>query len=232
MKRVFLPFLCFLLSTVCVAQNLRIVKGFVQDKNQVGIVGATITSPGEDATAVTGQGGAFEIRVSPYARYVEAACDGYFSEKAEIDGSMIVLRLKADKNYVKSNTKAESAAQSEEAARLDFEKAVEEANERKLQRLVNEDSIRKVQEEADRIAFEKAVSEAREARQQRLDREEAERLAQEEAARKAAEKKQKRLEEKEAKRLAKEEAERIEFEKAVQEARERRQQRLEMEANQ
>lgn len=124
MKRFVLPLLCLLISSISVAQNQRLVKGLVQDEDGFGLVGASITSPGETATAVTGQGGAFEIRVSPYAKKIVATHEGYLSGEAEIDGSMIILRLKVDKKYAEKKAKAD--AEAARAAKAEAERLAKE----------------------------------------------------------------------------------------------------------
>jgi hypothetical protein len=137
-----------------VAQNQRLVKGLVQDEDGFGLVGASITSPGENATAVTGQGGAFEIRVSPYAKKIVATHEGYLSEEAEIDGSMIILRLKADKKYAEKKAKADAEAaraEKEETERIAKEKAEAE---------------RAAKAEADRLAKEEAKDKANKVKEQ------------------------------------------------------------------
>ena len=158
MKRLMLPLLCLLISSISVAQNQRVVRGLVQDEDGFGLVGASITSPGETATAVTGQGGAFEIRVSPYAKKIVATHEGHLSGEAEIDGSMIILRLKVDKKYAGNKAKAEKERLAKaEAERLAKEKAEAERLEKEqaeAARLakVEEERAAKAEAEAKRIA--------------------------------------------------------------------------------
>lgn len=118
MKRLVLPLLCLLISSISVAQNQRVIKGLVQNEEGFGLVGASITSPGETATAVTSQGGAFEIRVSPYAKKIVATHEGYLSGETEIDGSMIILRLRVDKKNAKNKAKDEAERTDNERQKL------------------------------------------------------------------------------------------------------------------
>ena len=209
MKRIVLPLMLLLISSIGIAQNLRVVKGFVQDEDGMGLVGATITATGESVIAVSAQGGAFEIRVSPYAKQVVATHEGYISGKAEIDGSMIILRLKVDKKYAETKAKAEAeriaAAEAERVAKAKAE----------AERIAKEEAERvaKAKSEAERIAKAEAERAAREKAEAKA-KVEAERMAAAEAARVAKAKV-------EAERIAKEEAARVAKEKAKAEAIER-----------
>ena len=104
-----------LFAVAGMAQSTRLVRGFVQKEDGRPVVGATITVVDEDVTGTSAVGGAFELRVSPYARYVDVAYEGFRSVRLEIDGSLLIARLKVDTKYVKA--KAEEEARLAEAAK-------------------------------------------------------------------------------------------------------------------
>ena len=110
-----------LLTTVGIAQNTRIVKGFVKSEDGKPVVGATIKAVDEDVTTTSTLGGAFEIRVSPYCKFVEARLEGCLTAVAEIDGSTIIFTMKVDKKYAKSQEQARIAAEKEAAAKAEAE---------------------------------------------------------------------------------------------------------------
>lgn len=107
-----------LLTTVGIAQNTRIVKGFVKSEDGKPVVGATIKAVDEDITTKSIVGGVFEIRVSPYCKFVEAHLEGCLTAVAEIDGSTIIFTMKIDKKYAKSQEQARITAEEAEKARL------------------------------------------------------------------------------------------------------------------
>ena len=125
--RKFLTLIIFaLIATVGYAQNnMRVVRGMVYNAEGTVIVGATVKAIGEDVTVVSGQGGVFEMRVSPYCQYIEASYEGMFSAQGEIDGSLIIFRLKTNKKYWEEKAKAEErariAAEKEAAAKVKAE---------------------------------------------------------------------------------------------------------------
>jgi hypothetical protein len=102
------------------AQSTRLIRGFAQKEDGRPIIGATVTVVDEGISGKTAAGGAFELRVSPYARYVEISYEGFRTVRLEIDGSLLIAKLKVDPNYLK--------AKAEEEARIAAEKkAAEEA---------------------------------------------------------------------------------------------------------
>ena len=102
------------------AQSTRLIRGFAQKEDGRPIIGATVTVVDEGISGKTAAGGAFELRVSPYARYVEVSYEGFRTVRLEIDGSLLIAKLKVDPNYLK--------AKAEEEARIAAEKkAAEEA---------------------------------------------------------------------------------------------------------
>ena len=102
------------------AQSTRLIRGFAQKEDGRPIIGATVTVVDEGISGKTAAGGAFELRVSPYARYVEVSYEGFRTVRLEIDGSLLIAKLKVDPNYLK--------AKAEEEARVAAEKkAAEEA---------------------------------------------------------------------------------------------------------
>ena len=144
--RKFLTLIIFaLIATVGYAQNnMRVVRGMVYNAEGTVIVGATVKAIGEDVTVVSGQGGVFEMRVSPYCQYIEASYEGMFSAQGEIDGSLIIFRLKTNKKYWEEKAKAEERARiaaekeaaakvkAEEDARVAAQKQAEAEKSRKL----------------------------------------------------------------------------------------------------
>ena len=209
-RKISLLVLCCIASLTIVAQNTRLVKGVVFSDQEIPLKGATITLIGMPGSTQTDENGLFEFSVSPYAKQVEATCEGYLSQKAEIDGTYLIFKLKVDKKYAKQKAKeeeearkaaqkeAEAKAKAEEEARIAAQKAEEQARiatQREAEAKVKaEEEARiaaqreaeakaKAEEEA-RIAAQKAEEQARIAAQR-----EAEAKAQaEEQARLAAEK--------------------------------------------
>ena len=205
MKKLSAIVLFTLFAFIGVAQtNTRIVKGFVRDAEGMPLVGATIKALGEEASTTSTQGGLFELRVSPYCQYVEAFSEGYFRAKAEVDGSMLIFRLKIDRQYIENkariaaeerarmeaiaNAKAEAQARAqaearakanaEEQARMDAAKRAE------VERLAKEKAEAKAKAEADAKAEAEARAQAKAEEQARIEatkRAEAERLAKEKA---------------------------------------------------
>lgn len=215
MKKLSAIVLFTLFAFIGVAQtNTRVVKGFVRDAEGMPLVGATVKALGEDVSTTSTQGGVFELRVSPYCQYVEAFSEGYLSAKAEVDGSMLIFRLKIDRQYIENkariaaeerarmeaiaNAKAEAQARAqaearakanaEELARMDAAKRAE------VERLAKEKAEAKAKAEADAKAEAEARAQAKAEEKARIEaakRAEAERLAKEkaEAARIKAEEK-------------------------------------------
>ncbi len=184
-------FTLFVLMSVA-QTNTRVVKGFVRDADGMPLVGATVKAIGEEASTTSTQGGVFELRVSPYCQYVEALSEGYLRAKVEVDGSMLIFRLKIDKQYVENKVRAaaEEKARMEAIANAKAEAEARAQAEAKAEELSRIDAAKRA--EAERLAKEKAEAKAEE--QARIDaakRAEAERLAKEkaEAARVKAEEK-------------------------------------------
>lgn len=201
-----------LFAFIGVAQtNTRVVKGFVRDAEGMPLVGATIKALGEEVSTISTQGGLFELRVSPYCQYVEAFSEGYLSAKAEVDGSMLIFRLKIDRQYIENrariaaeerarmeaiaNAKAEAQARAqaearakanaEELARMDAAKRAE------VERLAKEKAEAKAKAEADAKAEAEARAQAKAEEKARIEaakRAEAERLAKEKAEAEAKDK--------------------------------------------
>ncbi len=194
----------FSLSAVAQQQNARTitVKGYVQDAEGQSLQGAVVQAVSESASTKAGADGTFQLDVTSYCKYVEASYEGYVSAQAEIDGSMIIFRLKVDKKYASNKAKAEKAAQKEaaerakvaEAARIEAEKeAARIAAEKEAARILAEKEAMRIaaEKEAARVAAEKAVAEeaARIAAEKEKERLAAEAKAKaEEEARVAAEK--------------------------------------------
>ena len=209
MKKLSAIVLFTLFAFIGVAQtNTRVVKGFVRDAEGMPLVGATIKALGEEVSTISTQGGLFELRVSPYCQYVEAFSEGYLSAKAEVDGSMLIFRLKIDRQYIENkariaaeerarmeaiaNAKAEAQARAqaearakanaEELARMDAAKRAE------VERLAKEKAETKAKAEADAKAEAEARAQAKAEEQARIEaakRAEVERLAKEKAEAKA-----------------------------------------------
>ena len=205
MKKLSAIVLFTLFAFIGVAQtNTRVVKGFVRDAEGMPLVGATIKALGEEVSTISTQGGLFELRVSPYCQYVEAFSEGYLSAKAEVDGSMLIFRLKIDRQYIENkariaaeerarmeaiaNAKAEAQARAqaearakanaEELARMDAAKRAE------VERLAKEKAETKAKAEADAKAEAEARAQAKAEEKARIEaakRAEAERLAKEKA---------------------------------------------------
>lgn len=113
MRRIFITFLFALIAIVATAQsNTVVIKGFVRNADDKALVGALIRAIDEDSATISTQGGAFELRVSPYCRRIKASFEGYIDAEAEIDGSIILFRMKEDRKA----GKAEAAAAKKEAS--------------------------------------------------------------------------------------------------------------------
>ena len=128
MKRFLLVICAIILATTGYAQNNRLIKGIVKSDNGSPIVGATIVSNHDKTEVKSTEGGAFEIRVSPYATYLGVTKEGYFPAKAEIEGSHLFIQLKVDKNYKSQKEKAAEQARIDAKAKAEAErKAAEQA---------------------------------------------------------------------------------------------------------
>ena len=177
MKKMMLQVLfCFVLSMAGVAQNNRLVKGFVINEKEEPLSGVTIQAVYSDVSTVTDKDGHFEINVSSYTKYVEASYEGYITEKAEIDGSYIVFNLKIDKKLARAKAKAE-----EEAKRSTKETAPEKE---KFEKVAKRDAEKKAAAEAKAEAATKRAAEKAAAEKEKV--EEYYKLAAEEIAAAAA----------------------------------------------
>ena len=210
-----LLFLLFAFASIA-QNNIRVVKGFVQNADGRPLPGIMVKAVDEDVSAISGQNGAFELRVSPYCRYIEVSCEGYLSSQIEVDGSIAIFRLKVDKKYLEAKAKAEEeariAAQKQaEAERIAKEKeAAAKAKAEEAARIAaqKQAEAERVAKEKEAAAKAKAEEEARIAAQKQA---EAERIAKEkEAAAKAKAEEAARIaaqKQAEAERIAKEKAE-------------------------
>lgn len=180
-RKISLLVLCCIASLTIVAQNTRLVKGVVFSDQEIPLKGATITLIGMPGSTQTDENGLFEFSVSPYAKQVEATCEGYLSQKAEIDGTYLIFKLKVDKKYAKQKAKEEEEAR--KAAQKEAEAKAKADEDARIAVQREAEAKAKAEEEA-RIAAQKAEEQARIAAQR-----EAEAKSQaEEQARLAAEK--------------------------------------------
>ena len=175
-----------------VGQNSRLVKGYVQDEDGEPLAGAIIKSESDEIQATSGNNGAFEMRVSPYTRYLIVSREEYLTERVEIDGTYIIVRLSFDAGYAQrlaaqKERERQEALQREEQERQE-RLAAEQAEERR--RLAEEKAAAdkaRAEEEA-RIAAEKAAAEKAEKERIATEKAAADKAKAEEAARIAAEK--------------------------------------------
>ncbi len=192
MRKLFITALFVLLSCTAIAQNSRIVRGYIFGSEGEPIVGAKITALHESASATSTTGGAFEMAVSPYAKVIEVSYEGYFKAQAEIDGSSLIIRLKVDKKYADNKAKAEAerkaaedalrvAAEREAAAKAEAEERARIAAEKEAAAKAKAEEERRIAEakaeEERRIAEAKAEEERRLAAQKEAERAEKARLA-------------------------------------------------------
>ena len=164
-RKISLLVLCCIASLTIVAQNTRLVKGVVFSDQEIPLKGATITLIGMPGSTQTDENGLFEFSVSPYAKQVEATCEGYLSQKAEIDGTYLIFKLKVDKKYAKQKAKEEEearlAAQKEAEAKAKEEAVIAAQKAEEQARIAaQKEAIAKAEEEA-RIAAQKAEEQAR-----------------------------------------------------------------------
>lgn len=187
MKRIIITLFLGLLAIAGYAQNQLTVNGFVYSSDGYPLAGATIKAIGNNASVQSSQDGTFEIVVPQYCNFIEASFEGYIPAKAELDGSMVLFRLKVDKNYAKMKAIEEAKRkEAEEAARVAAaEKAEQERIEAEKARLAAErDAAERAKaEEKARIAAEKAriAAEKEKAQQEAYARALAEKEAQQKA---------------------------------------------------
>ena len=203
-KRVSLLLLCCIASLTIVAQNTRLVKGVVFSDQEIPLKGATITLVGMPGSTQTDENGLFEFSVSPYAKQVEASCEGYFSKKAEIDGTYLIFKLKVDKKYAQRKAKEEEEAR--KAAQKEAEAKAKAEEQARIAAQKEAEAKAKAEEQARIAAQKEAEAKAKAEEQARIAaQKEAEAKAKaEEEARLAAEKRAKQ--EAEAKARAEEQA--------------------------
>ena len=184
MKQLILSILTLFLTTAVIAQNNRLLQGFVQTDDGEPLAGATIRSDADTEEYKSGQNGSFELRISPYSRYLIVSCEGYLTSKVEIDTGFLIVRLKVDKKY------AENKAIQQERIRQAQLKEAEAQEQARLAAKKEADEKAKAEEQA-RLAAEKAAADKAKAEEQaRLAAEKAaaDKARAEEQARIAAEK--------------------------------------------
>ena len=161
MKRIIITIFFTLCAIASYAQAKQTINGFVYNSEGNPIAGATIKAVGDNAVAKSAQDGSFEMQVAQHCNFVEASCEGYISAQVELNGAIVLFRLKVDKKYAQMKAKEEAEAN-----------AIAEA-----ERRAAEEARIAAEQEAARIAAEKARAE-----------EQARLAAEQEAARVAAEK--------------------------------------------
>ena len=191
-KRVSLLLLCCIASLTIVAQNTRLVKGVVFSDQEIPLKGATITLVGMPGSTQTDENGLFEFSVSPYAKQVEASCEGYFSKKAEIDGTYLIFKLKVDKKYAQRKAKEEEearkAAQKEAEAKAKAEEQARIAAQKEAEAKAKAEEQARIAAQKEAEAKAKAEEEARLAAEKRAKQEAEAKARAEEQARIAAQK--------------------------------------------
>ena len=78
------------------------------NRDEERLSGIAVKAVNSDAETITDKNGCFELKVAPYVRHIEASFGDYVAEKAEIDGSYIVFKLKLNKQMVKAKARAEA----------------------------------------------------------------------------------------------------------------------------
>ena len=142
----------------------RIVRGVVFGPNDTPLVGATVNAVNSSEWTLTTQGGNFEFSVSPYVTYVEVVMGGFISKCAEIDGSVLIIRLKQDKKYAENKAKVEEQTRLAEQKRLEDERVA--AEQAAAAQLKAEEKARLAEQkrlEDERVAAEKAAAAQRKA---------------------------------------------------------------------
>lgn len=193
------------------AQNGRKVEGIVADDNGRPLPNATISAVGVTESAKCDERGNFVMYVSYNTHAVTASCEGYYSSTQELDGMMLIFRLKVDPQYAAAKAKAEeqariaaaeaaaAKARAEEQARIAAEreaaaktKAEEQARIAAEKEAAAEAAAKAKAEEQARIAAEReAVAKAKAKEQARIA---AEKAAAAEAAAKAKAEEKARIE--------------------------------------
>lgn len=156
MKHIVAAVLTALLCLSVTAQSMRTVTGSVVDSDGNPIAGAVISEKGGKEIGKTAEDGRFTVSVAYSVRYLTASAEMYLSADAEVDGSFLVFRLKADQNAIRAKKEAEERTKAEEQARQEAEKAKAEAQARAEEQA----RIQAEKEEQARIAVEKTKAEA------------------------------------------------------------------------
>ena len=192
MKRLLLIVCALLLSGTLIAQNTRLIKGIVRAKDGTPLKGAIIKSSSDDVSVTAAEGGAFEIKVSPYTTYLEVTMDKYIPARAEIDGSYVFVYLKFDKQYAYAVALAEAqkiaAAQKEAVAKAKAEEQERIAAQKNAEK--EAETKAKAEEQARLIAQKEAAAKAKVEEQERIA---AQKNAEKEAETKAKAEEQARL---------------------------------------
>ena len=188
MKRVLLLACTLLLIGTALAQTDRLIKGFVQTEEGAPLKGATIESIHGDVRAVSGEDGAFELRVSPYVTQLNVTLETYLPAKVDIESAYLVIRLKVDKKYFANKAKAEAElaalAQQEAEAKIKAEEQKRLAAQKEAEAKIKAEEQKRLAAQKEAEAKAKAAAKAEE--QKRL-------AAQKEAEAKVKLEEQKRL---------------------------------------
>lgn len=165
MKHIVAAGLSALLCLSVAAQSMRTVTGSVVDSDGNPIAGAVISEKGGGELCRTGEDGKFSVSVASSVRYLTASAEMYVSTDAEVDGSFLVFRLKADQNAIRAKKEAEEQAKAAEQARLEAEMEAKAAEARA-------EAQARIQAEKEAKAAEKRkIKEAEALERKRLDEE-------------------------------------------------------------
>lgn len=199
MKRVLLLACTLLLIGTALAQTDRLIKGFVQTEEGAPLKGATIESIHGDVRAVSGEDGAFELRVSPYVTQLNVTLETYLPAKVDIESAYLVIRLKVDKKYFANKAKAEAElaalAQQEAEAKIKAEEQKRLAAQKEAEAKIKAEEQKRLAAQKEAEAKAKAAAKAEE--QKRLAaQKEAAKATREQLAKDTAEKRRKEYAEK------------------------------------
>lgn len=109
MKHIVAAVLSALLCLSVAAQSMRTVTGSVVDSDGNPIAGAVISEKGGKEICKTAEDGRFTVSVAYSVRYLTASAEMYLSADAEVDGSFLVFRLKADLAGLEAEREAKAA---------------------------------------------------------------------------------------------------------------------------
>ena len=199
MKRVLLLACTLLLIGTALAQTDRLIKGFVQTEEGAPLKGATIESIHGDVRTVSGEDGAFELRVSPYVTQLNVTLETYLPAKVDIESAYLVIRLKVDKKYFANKAKAEAElaalAQQEAEAKIKAEEQKRLAAQKEAEAKIKAEEQKRLAAQKEAEAKAKAAAKAEE--QKRLAaQKEAAKATREQLAKDTAEKRRKEYAEK------------------------------------